>query len=89
VKGRQLPIMYSDKKHGFSRFRATSAPNTAGGRLGDGIRDQGRQPHLMGWIGDGATAEGDFHSAMTLPRFIRRRLSWRWSITSGRSPASG
>ena len=40
-------------------------PIPAGGRLGDGLGDQGRQPDRMGWIGDGATAEGDFHSAMT------------------------
>ena len=36
----------------------------AGGRLGDGARrSRATAASAMGWIGDGATAEGDFHSA--------------------------
>ncbi len=49
LKGRQLPIMYSDKRLrllldlGQSRHAIP-----AGGRLGDGLGDQGRQPHRHG-----------------------------------------
>ena len=42
----------------------------------------------MGWIGDGATAEGDFHSAMTFAAVYQAPVSWPWSTTSGRFPAS-
>ena len=88
LKGRQLPIMYSDKKHGFfSISRQSRHPISAGGRLGDGQRDQGRQPHRMGWIGDGATAEGDFHSAMTFAAVyhapvILAVVNNQWAISS-------
>ena len=39
LKGRQLPIMYSDKAHGFFSISGNLAhPIPAGGRLGDGAR---------------------------------------------------
>jgi 2-oxoisovalerate dehydrogenase E1 component alpha subunit len=49
LKGRQLPIMYSDRTHGFFSISGTLATQfPAGGRLGDGDRDQGRQPDCLG-----------------------------------------
>src|SRR3954462_5597838 len=66
LKGRQLPIMYSDKAHGFfsiSGNLATQFPQAVGWAMGAAIKGDSRI--AMGWVGDGATAEGDFHSAMT------------------------
>jgi hypothetical protein len=66
LKGRQLPIMYSDKAHGFfsiSGNLGTQFPQAVGWAMGAAIKGDSRI--AMGWIGDGATAEGDFHSALT------------------------
>jgi len=66
LKGRQLPIMYSDKAHGFfsiSGNLGTQFPQAVGWAMASAIKGDSRI--AMGWIGDGATAEGDFHSAMT------------------------
>ena len=49
LKGRQLPIMYSDKAYGFFSISGNLAHAiSAGGRLGDGGGDQGRQPDRDG-----------------------------------------
>jgi 2-oxoisovalerate dehydrogenase E1 component alpha subunit len=66
LRGRQLPIMYSDKAKGFfsiSGNLATQFPQAVGWAMGAAIKGDSRI--CMGWVGDGATAEGDFHSAMT------------------------
>ncbi|MBA3525446.1 MAG: 3-methyl-2-oxobutanoate dehydrogenase (2-methylpropanoyl-transferring) subunit alpha [Pseudomonadota bacterium] len=66
LKGRQLPIMYSDKAHGFftiSGNLGTQFPQAVGWAMASAIKGDSRV--AVGWIGDGATAEGDFHSAMT------------------------
>ena len=45
LKGRQLPIMYSDQaKRLLLHLRQSRHPISAGGGLGDGLGDQGRQP---------------------------------------------
>ena len=66
LQGRQLPIMYSDKAFGFfsiSGNLGTQFPQAVGWAMAAAINGDSRI--AMGWIGDGATAEGDFHSAMT------------------------
>ena len=64
-KGRQLPVMYSCKRAGFFSISGNLAHAVhPGGRLGDGVGDQGRHHDRLGWIGDGATAEADFHTAL-------------------------
>jgi len=66
LKGRQLPIMYSTKEHCFftiSGNLATQFPQAVGWAMASAIKGDSRI--AMGWVGDGATAEGDFHSAMT------------------------
>src|SRR5687768_12889129 len=66
MKGRQLPIMYSDKAHGFfsiSGNLGTQFPQAVGWAMASAIKGDSRI--AMGWIGDGATAEGDFHAGMT------------------------
>ena len=88
VKGRQLPIMYSDKKHGFfsiSGNLGTQYPQAVGWAMASAIRGDSRI--AMGWIGDGATAEGDFHSALTFAAVyqapvILAVVNNQWAISS-------
>ena len=73
LRGRQLPIMYSDKAHGFfsiSGNLGTQFPQAVGWAMGAAIKGDSRI--AMGWIGDGATAEGDFHSAHDLRSRLQR-----------------
>ena len=88
MKGRQLPIMYSDKEHGFfsiSGNLGTQYPQAVGWAMGSAIKGDSRI--AMGWIGDGATAEGDFHSAMTFATVynapvILAVVNNQWAISS-------
>ena len=66
LRGRQLPIMYSSKEHGFftiSGNLGTQFPQAVGWAMASAAKGDSRI--AVGWIGDGATAEGDFHSGMT------------------------
>ena len=88
LKGRQLPIMYSDKAHGFfsiSGNLGTQFPQAVGWAMGAAIKGDSRI--AMGWIGDGATAEGDFHSALTFAAVynvpvILAVVNNQWAISS-------
>ncbi len=88
MQGRQLPIMYSDRKHGFfsiSGNLGTQFPQAVGWAMASAIKGDSRI--AMGWIGDGATAEGDFHSAMTFAAVyqapvILATVNNQWAISS-------
>src|SRR3954447_1649845 len=88
LKGRQLPIMYSDKAYGFfsiSGNLGTQFPQAVGWAMGAAIKGDSRI--AMGWIGDGATAEGDFHSAMTFAAVynvpvVLAVVNNQWAISS-------
>lgn len=88
LKGRQLPIMYSDKPHGFfsiSGNLGTQFPQAVGWAMGAAIKGDSRI--AMGWIGDGATAEGDFHSALTFAAVynvpvVLAVVNNQWAISS-------
>ncbi|MGA2952098.1 MAG: thiamine pyrophosphate-dependent enzyme [Caulobacteraceae bacterium] len=65
LKGRQLPIMYSSKAHGFfsiSGNLTTQFLQAVGWAMGSAIK--GDDKIAVGWVGDGATAESDFHAAL-------------------------
>ena len=88
LKGRQLPIMYSDKAHGFfsiSGNLATQFPQAVGWAMASAIKGDSRI--CMGWVGDGATAEGDFHGAMTFAAVynapvVLAVVNNQWAISS-------
>jgi 2-oxoisovalerate dehydrogenase E1 component alpha subunit len=88
LKGRQLPIMYSDKAHGFfsiSGNLGTQFPQAVGWAMAAAIKGDSRI--AMGWIGDGATAEGDFHSALTFAAVynvpvVLAVVNNQWAISS-------
>jgi len=95
LRGRQLPIMYSDKAHGFfsiSGNLGTQFPQAVGWAMASAIKGDSRI--AMGWIGDGATAEGDFHSAMTFAAVynvpvILATVNNQWAISSFSGIAGG
>ena len=88
MQGRQLPIMYSDKTLGFfsiSGNLGTQFPQAVGWAMASAIKGDSRI--AMGWIGDGATAEGDFHSALTFAAVynapvILAVVNNQWAISS-------
>jgi len=88
LKGRQLPIMYSDKAYGFfsiSGNLGTQFPQAVGWAMASAIKGDSRI--AMGWIGDGATAEGDFHSALTFAAVynvpvVLAVVNNQWAISS-------
>ncbi|HEY0112105.1 MAG TPA: 3-methyl-2-oxobutanoate dehydrogenase (2-methylpropanoyl-transferring) subunit alpha [Allosphingosinicella sp.] len=72
LKGRQLPIMYASNSHGFftiSGNLATQFPQAVGWAMGSAIAGDSRI--ASAYIGDGSTAEGDFHAACTFAGVYR------------------
>jgi 2-oxoisovalerate dehydrogenase E1 component alpha subunit len=88
LKGRQLPIMYSSKAHGFftiSGNLATQFPQAVGWAMGSAIKGDSRI--AAAYIGDGSTAEGDFHAACTFAAVYRAPVilnvvNNQWAISS-------
>src|SRR5688500_9511709 len=88
LKGRQLPIMYSDKAHGFfsiSGNLGTQYPQAVGWAMASAIKGDSRI--AMGFIGEGATAEGDFHAALTFAAVynapvVLAIVNNQWAISS-------
>jgi 2-oxoisovalerate dehydrogenase E1 component alpha subunit len=65
LKGRQMPVLYSSKKDGFfsvSGNLATQYIQAVGWAMASAIKGDTRI--AAGWIGDGSTAESDFHAAL-------------------------
>jgi 2-oxoisovalerate dehydrogenase E1 component alpha subunit len=93
--GRQLPIMYSDKEHGFFSISGnleTQFPQAVGWAMASAIRGDSRI--AMGWSGEGATAEGDFHSALTFATVYNAPVvlgivNNQWAISSFSGIAGG
>jgi len=72
LKGRQLPVMYSYKRAGFfsiSGNLATQFIQAVGWAMASAIK--GDTKIASGWIGDGSTAEADFHTALTFAHVYR------------------
>src|SRR4051812_20555870 len=95
LKGRQLPVMYSSKTHGFfsiSGNLATQVPQAVGWAMASAIRGDSRI--AAAWIGDGSTAEGDFHAACTFAGVYRAPVilnivNNQWAISSFSGIAGG
>ncbi len=65
LKGRQLPVLYSSKAHGFfsiSGNLATQYIQAVGWAMASALR--GGTEIASAWIGEGSTAESDFHAAL-------------------------
>jgi 2-oxoisovalerate dehydrogenase E1 component alpha subunit len=65
LKGHQLPVLYSSKAHGFfsiSGNLATQYIQAVGWAMASAL--QGGTEIASAWIGEGSTAESDFHAAL-------------------------
>ncbi|MEL7319651.1 MAG: thiamine pyrophosphate-dependent enzyme [Pseudomonadota bacterium] len=88
LKGRQLPIMYSSREHGFfsiSGNLATQTPQAVGWAMASAIKGDSRIAAT--WVGEGSTAEGDFHSACIFATVynapvILNVINNQWAISS-------
>jgi 2-oxoisovalerate dehydrogenase E1 component alpha subunit len=86
--GKQLPIMYSAKDHGFfsiSGNLATQYPQAVGWAMASAVKGDSRIAAT--WCGEGSTAEGDFHSACTFAAVYRAPVilnvvNNQWAISS-------
>jgi len=95
LKGRQLPVMYSSKEKGFftiSGNLATQIPQAVGWAMASAIRGDTRI--ASGWIGDGATAESDFHTGLTFAHVyqapvILNVVNNQWAISTFQAIAGG
>ncbi|WFL76871.1 3-methyl-2-oxobutanoate dehydrogenase (2-methylpropanoyl-transferring) subunit alpha [Altererythrobacter arenosus] len=88
LKGRQLPIMYSSREHSFfsiSGNLATQLPQAVGWAMASAVKNDSRIAAT--WVGEGSTAEGDFHSACTFATVynapvIFNVINNQWAISS-------
>src|SRR5689334_11481722 len=95
LKGRQLPIMYSSKEHGFfsiSGNLATQYIQAVGWAMASAISNDSRI--AAAWIGDGSTAESDFHSALVFAStykapVILNVVNNQWAISTFQGIARG
>jgi len=95
LKGRQLPVMYSVKESGFftiSGNLATQFIQAVGWGMASAIKGDTRI--ASAWIGDGATAESDFHTALTFAHVYRAPVilnvvNNQWAISTFQAIAGG
>lgn len=95
VKGRQLPVFYSSRAHGFfsiSGNLATQVIQAVGWAMAAGIR--GERHVASAWIGEGATAEADFHSALLFASVynapvVINIVNNQWAISTPEQVARG
>jgi len=88
LQGKNLPPMHSSKAHGFftiSGNLATQYVQAVGWAMASAI--DGNDRVAAAWIGDGATAEGDFHSALLYasvyrPPVVLNITNNQWAISS-------
>jgi 2-oxoisovalerate dehydrogenase E1 component alpha subunit len=72
LKGRQMPVFYSSKAYGFfsiSGNLGTQYSQSVGWAMASAYSKDRRL--AAAWIGEGSTAEGDFHYALTMASVYR------------------
>lgn len=95
LKGRQLPIMYSVKDAGFfsiSGNLGTQISQAVGWAMASAYKGDTRL--AAAWVGDGTTAEADFHYALTFAAVYRvpvllNVVNNQWAISSFQGIAGG
>lgn len=95
LKGRQMPVFYSSAKAGFfsiSGNLGTQFSQAVGWAMASAYSNDTRI--ASAWIGDGATAEGDFHHALTFASVYRAPVilnvvNNQWAISSYTGFAGG
>jgi 2-oxoisovalerate dehydrogenase E1 component subunit alpha len=95
LKGRQLPVLYSSKEASFftiSGNLGTQFPQAVGWAMASAYKHDRRI--AAGWIGEGSTAEPDFHHALTFASVYRAPVvlnivNNQWAISSHQEIAGG
>ncbi len=95
LHGRQLPVMYSAKSHGFfsiSGNLATQYIQAVGWAMASAL--SGGTEIASAWIGEGATAESDFHAALVFAStyqapVILNIVNNHWAISTPEDFARG
>jgi 2-oxoisovalerate dehydrogenase E1 component alpha subunit len=95
LKGRQLPVMYSSKSHGFfsiSGNLATQYVQAVGWAMASALR--GGTAIASAWIGEGASAESDFHAALVFAStyqapVVLNIVNNQWAISTPEDFARG
>lgn len=95
LKGRQLPTLYSVRKQGFftlSGNLATQFPQAVGWAMASAIK--GETNIAAGWIGDGSTAESDFHAGLVFASTFKAPVvlnvvNNQWAISTFQGIARG
>lgn len=95
LKGRQLPALYSYKDLGFYSISGNLATRFligVGWAMASAIK--GDTKIASSWIGDGATAEGDFQTALTFAQVynapvILNVVNNQWAISTFQAIAGG
>ncbi|MDH5454787.1 MAG: 3-methyl-2-oxobutanoate dehydrogenase (2-methylpropanoyl-transferring) subunit alpha [Gammaproteobacteria bacterium] len=94
-QGRQLPVMYHSKQgnvFSISGNLATQVPHAVGWAMASAIKGE---DHIAAtWLGDGSTAEADFHHALTFAAVyqapvILNVVNNQWAISSFQGTAGG
>ena len=94
-KGRQMPIMYHNKKANLfsvSGNLGTQYPHAVGWAMASAIK--GEDHISSSWVGDGSTAEADFHYALTFASVyqapvILNVVNNQWAISTFQGFAGG
>jgi 2-oxoisovalerate dehydrogenase E1 component alpha subunit len=94
-KGRQLPILYHNKDaniFSISGNLGTQYPHAVGWAMASAIK--GEDHIATSWLGDGATAEADFHHALTFAAVyqapvILNIVNNQWAISTFQGFAGG
>jgi len=95
LKGRQMPVLYSAKDDGFfsvSGNLATQYIQAVGWAMASAIKNDTKI--AVGWIGDGATAESDFHAALVFAStykapVVLNVVNNQWAISTFQGIARG
>ncbi|MFL5260346.1 MAG: thiamine pyrophosphate-dependent dehydrogenase E1 component subunit alpha, partial [Hyphomicrobiales bacterium] len=95
LKGRQLAILYSAREAGFftlSGNLATQFPQAVGWAMASAYKRDRRI--AAAWIGEGASAEGDFHHGLVFAAVYRapvilNLVNNQWAISSSQGVAGG
>ncbi len=94
-KGRQMPVLYHNKKGNLfsvSGNLATQYPHAVGWAMASAIK--GEDHISASWVGDGSTAEADFHYALTFAAVyqapvILNVINNQWAISTFQGFAGG
>jgi 2-oxoisovalerate dehydrogenase E1 component alpha subunit len=95
LRGRQLPVLYSSKEYGFftiSGNLGTQFSQAVGWAMASAYKHDDRIAST--WIGEGATAEGDFHHGLNFASVYRAPVilnvvNNQWAISSFQGIAGG